>query len=123
AVAVERQGSIAGDLVPLHTGLGPDFHLALRRHGDYPGLYTMVEIPKADWHLLPAVAGPGDVTLGPRPAPEKLAKKGYIPGLIHSNDAAPEAKTWSGWSASGEVAGTDGTVRRGVFLPSFNPTH
>jgi maltose alpha-D-glucosyltransferase/alpha-amylase len=121
-VAAGHGGALAGDLVPLHTGLGPDFHLALRRHGEYPGLYTMVEIPKEDWHLLPEVKGPWDVALVPRPAAEQLAKKGHIPGLIASNDAAPEAKTWSGWSASGEVAGADGTVRRWVYLHSFKPS-
>lgn len=122
AVAAERKGSVAGDLVPLHTGLSPDFFLALRRHGEYPGMYTLVEIPKEDWNLLPEVKGPWDVALVPKPAAEQLARKGYIPGLINSNDAAPEAKTWSGWSASGEVTGTDGTARRWVYLHSFKPT-
>ena len=122
AVASKRKGSVAGDLVPLHTGLGPDFHLALRGYGDYPGVYTMVEIPKEDWKLLPEAEGPWGVALVPRPAAEKLAKKGYIPGLINSNDAAPEAKTWSGWSASGEVPGVDGRTRRWVFLHYFKPS-
>jgi trehalose synthase len=121
AVAADHGGSIAGDLVPLHTGLGPDFHLALRRYKDYAGMYTLVEIPRADWGLLPA-AGPWDVALVPEPAAEQLAKRRYIPGLIHSNDAAPEAKSWSGWSATGEVVGVDGTARRWVYLHSFKPT-
>ena len=120
--AAARGGSIAGDLVPLHTGLGPDFHLALRRYRDYAGMYTLVEIPKADWGLLPAVTGPWDVALVPKPAAEQLAKKGYIPGLIHSNDAAPGAKAWSGWSATGEVTGVDGRARRWVYLHAFKPT-
>jgi maltose alpha-D-glucosyltransferase/alpha-amylase len=120
--AAKRKGSIAGDLVPLHTGLGPDFHLALRRYKDYPGMYTVVEIPREDWGLLPEVKGPWAVALVPKPAAEQLAKKGYIPGRINSNDAAPEAKTWSGWSASGEVTGADGKVRRWVYLHSFKPT-
>jgi trehalose synthase len=122
AVAAERKGAIAGDLVPLHTGLGPDFHLALRGYKDYPGIYTMVEIPKEDWKLLPAAEGPWGVALVPKPAAEQLTKKGYIPGLINSNDAAAEAKKWSGWSASGEVTGVDGKVRRWVFLHYFKPS-
>jgi maltose alpha-D-glucosyltransferase/alpha-amylase len=121
-VAARRKGSIAGDLVPLHTGLGPDFHLALRGYGDYPGVYTLVEIPRDDWGLLPEVKRPWDVALVPKPAADQLAKKGYIPGRINSNDAAPEAKSWSGWSASGEVTGVDGKARRWVFLHSFKPT-
>jgi maltose alpha-D-glucosyltransferase/alpha-amylase len=121
-VAAEHKGAVAGDLVPLHTGLGPDFHLALRGYKDYPGMYTVVEVARDDWGLLPEVKGPWDVALVPRPAAERLAKKGYIPGLIHSNDAAPEAKTWSGWSASGEVTGADGRARRWVYLHSFKPS-
>ncbi len=122
AVAAGHKASIAGDLVPLHTGLGPDFHLALRGYKDYPGMYTVVEIPREDWGLLPQVEGPWDVALVPKPAAEQLAKKGYIPGLIHSNDAAPEAKSWSGWSATGVVTGADGKARRWVYLHSFKPS-
>lgn len=121
AVAAKRGGSIAGDLVPLHTGTGPDFHLALRAYKDYPGLYTMVEIAPEDWGLLPEVRSPWEVTHLPRPAAEQLTRKGYIPGLINSNDAAKEARSWSGWSASGEVRGADGKVRRWVFLHYFKP--
>lgn len=122
AVAAERKGAIAGDLVPLHTGLGPDFFLALRRYRDYAGMYTLVEIPEEDWGLLPEVKGPWETALVPRPVAETLTRKKYIPGLINSNDAAPEAKTWSGWSATGKVTGIDGKTRRWVYLHSFKPT-
>src|SRR5207247_2579276 len=121
-VAAARKGSVAGDLVPLHTGLGPDFRLALRAYRDYAGMYTMVEVRREDWGLLPAVSEPDGVAVVAKPAAERLAKKGYLPGLINSNDAAPAAKSWSGWSASGEVAGVDGQVRRWVYLHSFKPT-
>lgn len=122
AVAAERQAHIAGDLVPLHTGTGPDFHLALRGYQDYPGIYTMVEIAPEDWGLLPKVADPWDIAHVPRAVAEQLTHKGYLPGLINSNDAAREARSWSGWSASGEVRGPDGKVRRWVFLHYFKPT-
>src|SRR5439155_4954041 len=46
--AAARKGSVAGDLVPLHTGLGPDFRLALRAYRDYPGMYTMIEVRRDD---------------------------------------------------------------------------
>ncbi len=121
-VAAGRKGSLAGDLVPLHTGLGPDFHLALRADRDYPGMYAMVEVPRESWGLLPATDGPGGVAHVSRPAAERLAKKGLIPGLINSNDADPAAKSWSGWSASGEVVGVDGKSRRWVYLHYFKPT-
>jgi trehalose synthase len=122
AVAGERGAHIAGDLVPLHTGTGPDFHLALRGFKDYSGMYTMVEIAPEDWGLLPAVADPWQVAHVPKEAAEALTRKGYLPGLINSNDAAREARSWSGWSASGEVRGADGKVRRWVYLHYFKPT-
>src|SRR6185503_7704743 len=55
----KQQGAIiAGDLVPLHSGLGPDFRLAERAYKDYPGLYNIVEIAQAHWGLLPPVNDP-----------------------------------------------------------------
>src|SRR5262249_23096032 len=117
----EHGGSIAGDLVPLHTGLGADFRLAVLGYKDYPGLYTMVEVGKDDWGLLPKVQGPWGAAAVPRSAAVELTKKGYLPGLINSNDAAEDARDWSGWAASGEVPGTDGRVRRWVFLHYFKP--
>lgn len=120
-VARERGGLIAGDLVPLHTGMGPDFRLAERAYKDYDGLYTMVEIGPADWPLLPAVNGPWATALVPRETAIQLETKGYIPGLITSADGHPQSKTWSGWSATGEVIGVDGRKRRWVYLHVFNP--
>ncbi len=122
AVAAERRCTIGGDLVPLHTGTGPDFHLALRAYKDYPGLYAMVEIAPKDWGLLPDVSGAWKVAHVSKSSARELTRKGYLPGLINSNDAAPQAKTWSGWSASGEVRGADGKVRRWAYLHYFKPT-
>jgi maltose alpha-D-glucosyltransferase/alpha-amylase len=122
AVAAARGGGIAGDLVPLHTGTGPDFHLALRAYKDYPGMYTMVEVPREDWGLLPEDRGPWHLSRVPRPAAERLARKGLIPGVINSNDAASDARSWSGWSASGAVRGADGVTRRWVYLHYFKPS-
>lgn len=112
-------GSVAGDLVPLHTGTGADFRLAQRAYKDYPGMYTMVEIRQEDWGLLPKVDGSWEAAVVPKDAAEQLHKKGYIPGLINSNDATPKAREMSGWSASGEVIGVDGASRRWVFLHYF----
>jgi trehalose synthase len=113
---------IAGDLVPLHTGLGPDFRLAERGYRDYIGLYDMVEINKEDWGLLPQVDDPWGTALVPRDAAIQLKEKGYIPGLIQSADAASGANEWSGWSATPEVMGADGRPRRSVYLHIFKPT-
>jgi maltose alpha-D-glucosyltransferase/alpha-amylase len=117
--ATAAGASVAGDLVPLHTGTGPDFWLALRAYRDYPGMYTMVEIDREHWHLLPGVSGKWGFAHVPKQAAEQLAREGYIPGVINSNDAAAEARSWSGWSASGEIEGVDGKVRRWVYLHYF----
>jgi maltose alpha-D-glucosyltransferase/alpha-amylase len=115
-------GAIIGsDLVPLHTGLGADFRLAERAYADYPGLYTMVEIPPSLWKLLPPVTDPCGTALLPVPAAVQLKNMGYIPGTIHSADADPAAQTWSGWSATPEVVGVDGATRRWVYLHVFKP--
>lgn len=117
--ADEHGGSIAGDLVPLHTGLGADFWLAARAYKDYPGMYTMVQIDRDDWHLLPEVEGLWATALIPKQQAEKLHRQGYLPGLINSNDASPTARDWSGWSATGEIPGIDGKTRRWAFLHYF----
>jgi maltose alpha-D-glucosyltransferase/alpha-amylase len=119
ASADEVGGSVAGDLVPLHTGTGPDFWLALRAYKDYPGAYSMVEIDRRHWGLLPEVRDEWGFAHVPRDAAVRLAREGYVPGPINSNDASPEARSWSGWSASGEVEGVDGKVRRWVYLHYF----
>ena len=118
----EKQGaSIAGDLVPLHTGLGADFLLAERAYKDYPGMYNIVEIQQQDWGLLPKVDDPFGHALVPKEQAVQLKQKGYIPGLINSADADPDAKNWSGWSATPEVVGVDGKTRRWVYLHVFKP--
>jgi trehalose synthase len=115
------RGLVAGDLVPLHTGKGADFRLAQRVYKDYPGMYTMVEIRKEDWPLLPEVKGPWASALVSKERARKLRNKGYIPGLIHPADADPRVRDSSGWSASGEVLGVDGQTRRWVYLHYFKP--
>jgi maltose alpha-D-glucosyltransferase/alpha-amylase len=119
--AAERGGLIAGDLVPLHTGKGADFRLAQMGYKDYPGMYTMVEVRKEDWPLLPRVDGPWAGAPVPKDAAERLTQKGYLPGLINNNDAVKNARDLSGWAASGEVVGVDGKVRRWVYLHYFKP--
>lgn len=118
-VAEVHGGKIAGDLVPLHTGKGADFLLALRAYKDYPGMYVLVEIKKEDWGLLPAVDNPWESRPVPLQAARALRQKGYIPGVIHSNEASAGALELTGWDATGEVAGVDGRARRWVYLHFF----
>jgi len=36
------------------------------------------------------------------------SRKQMLESMINSADAHPDAKSWSGWSATGEVLGVDG---------------
>src|SRR5205814_10701524 len=121
ATAKRFGGSVAGDMVPLHTGTGPDFRLAQLAYKNYPGLYTMVEIPEQDWGLLPEVKGQWASTPVSKAVAIALTKKGYLPGLINSADAALNAKELSGWDASAVIQGVDGKTRRWVYLHYFKP--
>lgn len=120
-VAGQTGALIAGDLVPLHTGKGADFLLALRAHEDYPGLYALVEIRERDWPLLPSVDDAWSSALVSNEVAEQLTQRGYLPGRINSADADPQVRSSSGWSATGPVEGTDGRTRRWVYLHFFKP--
>ena len=81
----------------------------------------MVEIDKKDWPQLPAVDNPWKSALVSDEVAEKLRRAGYIPGRIDSCDADPEVRKSSGWSATGEIEGVDGKLRRWVYLHYFKP--
>jgi len=118
--AAHRHGAtVIGDIIPGHTGKGADWLLAERAYADYPGLYHMVRIDRADWGLLPPVpAGSDAVNLSPA-AVAVLAAKGYIVGNLRSGIFyAPGVKV-TDWSATGIVRGVDGVRRRWVYLHLF----
>jgi maltose alpha-D-glucosyltransferase/alpha-amylase len=119
--ASQQGATIGQDLVPLHTGLGADFLLAERAYKDYPGMYDIVEIQQKDWGLLPQVTDPFGHAIVTKDVGVQLKQKGYIPGIINSADANPDAPNWSGWSATPEVVGVDGKTRRWVYLHVFKP--
>lgn len=54
-IAQEHGALVAGDIIPLHTGLGYDFRLAQMSYDNYPGIYDMVEVPQDMWDQLPPV--------------------------------------------------------------------
>jgi trehalose synthase len=110
---------VIGDVIPGHTGKGADFLLAERSVGDFPGLYHMVQIPSADWSLLPPVpTGHHSVNLSPASV-EALQAKHYIVGMLSSKIFyAPGVKD-SDWSATDVVKGIDGVDRRWVYLHYF----
>jgi trehalose synthase len=116
-------GIIVGSIIPGHTGLGADFRLAELNYGDYPGIYSMVEINKKDWNLLPDVPNQWNSVYVGREAVEKLHKKGYIPGRLQNVRFKPpglEDKV-TGWDATAPIKGVDGKIRRWVYLHYYRP--
>jgi trehalose synthase len=112
-------GIVIGDIIPGHTGKGFDFRLAERAVGDYPGLYQMVEIDRADWALLPRVPdGMDSVNLLPDVV-ERLGAKGYLPGRLQRTIFYFEGVKDTDWSATDAVVGIDGKPRRWVYLHYF----
>jgi trehalose synthase len=110
---------VIGDIVPGHTGKGPDFRLAERAYADYPGLYHMVRIEPADWGLLPPVpAGRDSVNLSPAVV-DALQAKRYIVGMLASKIFYQPGVKDSDWSATDVVRGVDGVERRWVYLHYF----
>lgn len=111
--------AVIGDLVPAHTGKGPDFRLAERAYQNYEGLYTMIEIPEEDWGLLGSVPEGEDSVNLTLETVQLLEDKEYIPGpleLIVFHD--PGVKD-TNWSATDVVRGVDGRQRRWVYLHVF----
>ncbi|HEY3784335.1 MAG TPA: maltose alpha-D-glucosyltransferase [Steroidobacteraceae bacterium] len=118
--AANRHGAVViGDVVPGHTGKGADFRLAERAYADYPGIYHMVQIPPADWGLLPPVA-PGRDSINLKPATvDALQAKGYIVGRLSSSIFYQPGVKETDWSATDLVRGVDGVERRWVYLHYF----
>jgi trehalose synthase len=118
-VAATHGGIVLDDIVPGHTGKGPDFRLAEMNVGDYPGIYHMVEIPPQDWHLLPAVLpGRDSVNLNSE-AEGRLQRAGYIVGRLQRVIFQDPGIKDTNWSATAPVAGPDGVERRWVYLHYF----
>lgn len=118
-VAAAHGGMVIDDIVPGHTGKGPDFRLAEMKVGDYPGIYHMVEIPPQDWHLLPEVPpGRDSVNLGPE-AESRLEQAGYIVGRLQRVIFHEPGVKDTNWSATAPVTGPDRVTRRWVYLHYF----
>jgi len=110
---------VIGDIIPGHSGKGADFRLAELAHGDYPGLYHMVEIAEKDWALLPPVKGGRDsANLLPETV-DVLRERGYLVGRLPRTIFYEKGVKESDWSATDVVAGVDGKRRRWVYLHYF----
>jgi trehalose synthase len=119
SVASEHGGTVIDDIVPGHTGKGPDFRLAEMNVGDYPGIYHMVEIPPADWFLLPDVPTGRDSINLDIETEEALRQAGHIVGRLQRVILHNPGIKDTNWSATRPVKGADGAVRRWVYLHYF----
>ena len=118
-VAAAHGGIVIDDIVPGHTGKGPDFRLAEMNVGDYPGIYHMVEIPPEDWHLLPEVPSGKDSVNLDAEAEDRLQRAGYIVGRLQRVIFQDPGIKDTNWSATAPVTGPDGVQRRWVYLHYF----
>ena len=119
STAHRHHAIVIGDIIPGHTGKGPDWRLAERDYADYPGIYHMVHIAPKDWNLLPPVL-PGHDSVNLKPATvAALQARGYIVGQLSSTIFYQPGVKDSDWSATDVVRGVDGVERRWVYLHYF----
>jgi trehalose synthase len=118
-VAAMHGGVVIDDIVPGHTGKGPDFRLAEMKVGDYPGIYHMVEMPREDWHLLPEVPPGRDSVNLDSQAEDRLQRAGHIVGRLQRVIFQDPGIKDTNWSATAPVTGPDGVERRWVYLHYF----
>jgi trehalose synthase len=118
-VAAAHGGIVIDDIVPGHTGKGPDFRLAEMKVGDYPGIYHMVEISPQDWRLLPEVPPGKDSVNLDTEAEDRLQRAGYIVGRLQRVIFQDPGVKDTNWSATAPVTGPDGVQRRWVYLHYF----
>lgn len=110
---------VIDDIIPAHTGKGADFRLAEMFHGDYPGLYHMVEIPEEDWDMLPEIPeGRRAANITPAGV-DALKAKGYIVGQLRRVIFFEPGVKETDWSATDVITGIDGKRRRWVYLHYF----
>jgi trehalose synthase len=114
-VAAAHGGIVIDDIVPGHTGKGPDFRLAEMKVGDYPGIYHMVEIPPEDWHLLPEVPPGNDSVNLDSEAEDRLQRAGYIVGRLQRvifQDPGMKDTNWSATASRTVSPQSTGWIRR-----------
>ena len=110
---------VIDDVIPSHTGKGPDFRLAEMAHSNFPGLYHMVEIAEADWGMLPDVpTGQDAINLAPDTV-DWLKDHGYIIGQLQRVIFFEPGVKETDWSATSPITGVDGISRRWVYLHYF----
>ena len=111
-----HNGVILGDtLIPLATGMGADFFLALRGHEDYAGTYSLIEIPPSLWEGLPQPEqGSYVITLAPEDIAFLRTQK-ILPAPFRRKTSGIPFPTVT-WAVTGKIRGVDGNIRRFAYL-------
>ncbi len=118
--AQARDIAIIGDIIPGHTGKGPDFRLAEMNDPDYRGIYNMLEIDPDDWPLLPDIAAGKDSQNLSVEHAMGLRQAGYpIVGPLDVEVFARPGIKETSFSATDIIEGVDGVKRRWVYLHIF----
>jgi trehalose synthase len=117
--AADYGAVVIDDIVPGHTGKGPDFRLAEMAVADYPGIYHMVAIDEADWALLPDIPEGRDSANLASDVVDILHERGYIVGRLSRVIFYEPGVKETNWSATGPIEGEDGVIRRWVYLHYF----
>ena len=117
--ASRHNGTIIDDIVPGHTGKGADFRLAELNYRDYPGIFHMVDIPEAAWHLLPDVPPGRDSVNLSAEAERALSDEGYIIGALQRVIFYEPGVKETNWSVTPPIRDYKGTLRRWVYLHYF----
>ncbi len=118
-MAAAHNAVVIDDIIPSHTGKGPDFRLATMRHEDFAGLYHMVEILPADWERLPDVAEGREAANLDAAAVDWLMEQDYIVGQLQRVIFFEPGVKETDWSVTPPVTGVDGVERRWVYLHYF----
>jgi trehalose synthase len=118
-VATAHGGLVIDDVIPGHTGKGADFRLAEMNYKDYPGIYHMINIPEADWQLLPDVPEGQDSVNISAEVEHDLQEAGYIIGELQRVIFFEKGLKETNWSVTAPVLDTEGTLRRWVYLHYF----
>ena len=123
---------VIGDIVPGHTGMGADFHLALQGVDHYPGLYVLARVDEllaqGEHHegltadeiaSLTAELPDGELSrLLTKTEVRALLRVQVIPGQPQRTLGAQAGE---GWSITRGVEGAGGITRRWVYLHFFHP--
>ncbi|KHL25213.1 trehalose synthase [Croceibacterium mercuriale] len=118
-MAAAHNAIVIDDVIPAHTGKGPDFRLAEMGHSSYPGLYHMVEVPEDEWALLPEVPEGREAMNLPPSTVDHLRERGLIVGQLQRVIFFEPGIKETDWSVTGPVTGVDGKVRRWAYLHYF----